>query len=59
MKKPTRFLLWVGRCCSNMLASISYPRTHTGLQQQQQGGMVVLGIIVITELLYRVPAKLA
>jgi hypothetical protein len=59
MKKPTRLLPWVGRCCSKMPASISYPRTHTELQQQQQGGMVVFGIIVMIDLLYRVPAKLA
>jgi hypothetical protein len=31
---------------------------RTGLQQQQSG-VVVLGVIVITNLLYRVPAELA
>jgi hypothetical protein len=61
-RKPTRLVGLGGFCASRRydLLRFAHPHTHTGLQQQQQQSVVVeLGIIVIADLLYRLPAKLA
>jgi hypothetical protein len=46
--------LWVGFCAARRcLLRFAHPHTHTGLQQQQQSVVVVFGIIVIKNVLYR------
>src|SRR3984885_10124048 len=59
-KKPTR-LMRLGWVCAarRCLLRFAHPRTRAGLQQQQRRVEVVLGIIVMANLLYRLPAELA
>jgi hypothetical protein len=54
---PARWL-WVGSVLHEDTYFDSLIHTHAGLQQQQ-GAVVMLGVIVIADLLYRVPARLA
>jgi hypothetical protein len=59
VKNPPGSLALGGLCAARRcLLRFAHPHTRTGLQQQQSG-VVVLGVIVITDLLYRVPAELA
>jgi hypothetical protein len=61
VENPPGSLALGGFCAARRyLLRFAHPHTHTGLQlQQQRSVVVVLGIIVIADLLYRVPAKLA
>jgi hypothetical protein len=59
VKNPPGSLALGGLCAARRcLLRFAHPHTRTGLQQQQSV-VVVLGVIVITDLLYRVPAELA
>jgi len=59
VKNPPGSLALGGFCAARRrLLRFAHPHTRAGLQQQQSV-VVVLGVIVITNLLYRVPAELA
>ena len=57
VKNPPGSLALGGLCAARRLLRFAHPHTRAGLQQQQS--VVVSGVIVITNLLYRVPAELA
>src|ERR1700722_13940211 len=59
-RKPTRLFAQGGFCASrSCLLRFAHPRTRAGLQQQQQSGAFVLGVIVIESFVPRLAQKLA